>query len=172
MAILDYYGILGVPHDASTDEIKKAFKGKARIYHPDIYKGENSVEIFQLLNTAYHTLINPKLRCHYDFILKFPPGNTGKKDARFRHPADIRYWERGEHKAPVYPKNYARNIRRLNWFMLYSIAGILCFGIVVGFVDLIINFDISGMAVCTVTLAILIMGARIVAHQKKNRNRR
>jgi len=162
MTIPDYYKILGISRDALPSEIKKAYKEKARLYHPDVFKNEHAVEIFQLVNMAYHTLIDPVLRKKYDLILKYPESFGSKTDARFRHPADIRYYERSEHKPPVYPKHYARNIRRLNRFMLYSIIGILGFGIIMGIIDLIVNFEFSGILISLGILAILLLGVNII----------
>lgn len=166
MQLPDYYKVLGVPYDALPADIKKAYKEKARKYHPDVYKGENSVEIFQLLNIAYHTLIDPTKRKYYDLQLMYPSGFLTKPDARYRHPADAKYYRRPNHMAPVYPKNYARNIRRLNNFILYSIVAILSFGIVIGLIDLIVNFRFSGLLFSIVSMTILIAGVRILRGRK------
>jgi len=168
MAIPDFYQILGVSHDAQPYEIKKAYKEKARLYHPDVFHKENSVEIFQIVNTAYHTLIDPALRKRYDMELKYPGMQAVKKDPRYRHPADANYYNRSEHKPPEYTKHYARNIRRLNRFILYSIVAILCFGIVLGFIDLIINFQFTGLFFSIISLTILIIGVRIIRREKKS----
>ncbi|HOY33326.1 MAG TPA: J domain-containing protein [Bacteroidales bacterium] len=170
MTVPDYYKILGVPYDAASEEIKKAFKEKALQFHPDVYKGEHAGEIFQILNTAYHTLIDPARRRRYNLELKFPDSFTTKKEARYRHPADARYYARTEHHAPVYPKHYARNIRRLNRFMLFSIVAILSFGLVAGFIDMIRNFDFSGIIVWFISLGILFWGVRIIRHQKRSQH--
>lgn len=171
MALPDYYMILGVPRNALPEEIKKAYKEKALQYHPDVSTSEYSVEIFQLINTAYHTLIDPALRRQYDLKLKFPEYFSEKKTSRHRPAADARYYQRAEHKAPVYPKHFARNIRWLNSVMLYSIIALLCFGIVMGTIDLIINYDFTGLLVSVITLAIIITGVRIIRHQKYHKNK-
>lgn len=60
---MDYYNTLGVPRDASQDEIKKAFRKLAMTHHPD--KGGDPAE-FQKLNEAYNTLSDTDKRFQYD----------------------------------------------------------------------------------------------------------
>lgn len=59
----DYYEILGVPKDASPDDIKKAFRKAAMKYHPD--KGGDK-EKFQKIQEAYDVLKDPETRAGYD----------------------------------------------------------------------------------------------------------
>lgn len=61
----DYYEILGVSRDASQDDIKKAYRKKARQLHPD-YAGAESEEAFKELSVAYETLSDPNKRHMYD----------------------------------------------------------------------------------------------------------
>ncbi len=65
----DYYATLGVSRNASQDEIKKAFRDKARECHPDLAKVENRAsaeERFKEINEAYEVLKNPESRKKYD----------------------------------------------------------------------------------------------------------
>jgi hypothetical protein len=64
--IPDYYAVLGVDMNASTEVIKKAFKHLALQYHPDLYKGEDAEERMREILLAYQTLIDPESRRAYD----------------------------------------------------------------------------------------------------------
>jgi molecular chaperone DnaJ len=71
----DYYKILGVPRDASQEEIKKAYRRLAHKYHPD--KGGDEKK-FKEINEAYQVLGNPQKRAQYDrFGENFEGGKAG-----------------------------------------------------------------------------------------------
>jgi len=64
----DYYGILGVPRNASDAEIKKAYRKLAMQYHPDRNHGKEkwANEKFKEINEAYGALGDPQKRRQYD----------------------------------------------------------------------------------------------------------
>jgi molecular chaperone DnaJ len=66
MAKRDYYEILGVPRDASEEEIRKAFRRLALDYHPDRNKSPGAEERFKEINEAYQVLSDPQKRAQYD----------------------------------------------------------------------------------------------------------
>ncbi len=66
MSNRDYYEILGVPRNASLDEIKTAFRKLARQYHPDVSKEPDAEEKFKEINEAYGVLSVPQKRARYD----------------------------------------------------------------------------------------------------------
>lgn len=67
MEYKDYYKVLGVKKDASTDEIKKAYRKLAVKYHPDKNPGDKvAEEKFKEANEANEILGNPEKRKKYD----------------------------------------------------------------------------------------------------------
>ncbi|NER09016.1 curved DNA-binding protein [Muriicola jejuensis] len=67
MKYIDYYQILGVPKNASQQDIKKAYRKLARKFHPDINPGDATAEKkFKEINEANEVLGNPENRAKYD----------------------------------------------------------------------------------------------------------
>lgn len=67
MAYIDYYNILGVSKNASAEDIKKAYRQKARKLHPDLNPNDKEAhKNFQQLNEANEVLSDPEKRAKYD----------------------------------------------------------------------------------------------------------
>lgn len=69
MKFRDYYEILGVPRDASQDDVRKAFRKLARKHHPDVAENKSTAEEkFKEINEAYEVLGDPEKRKKYDAL--------------------------------------------------------------------------------------------------------
>ena len=62
MQFKDYYQILGVPREATAEDIKKSFRKLARKYHPDLSKGPDAELSMQVINEANTVLFDPETR--------------------------------------------------------------------------------------------------------------
>lgn len=87
MEFKDYYRTLGVPREATAEEIKKAFRRLARKYHPDVSKEADAEERMKELNEANAVLSDPEKRAAYDQLGRgYQPGED------FQPPPD---WDAG-----------------------------------------------------------------------------
>jgi curved DNA-binding protein len=74
MKYKDYYEVLGIGHDATLDEIKKAYRKLAHQYHPDISTDPAGEAKFKVIAEAYKTLKDPEKRKAYDQLGRHPEG--------------------------------------------------------------------------------------------------
>jgi DnaJ-class molecular chaperone len=63
---VDYYEVLGVPRDATTGDIKRAFRQLAMKYHPDRNSDPEAESQFKTINDAQEVLADPQRRLMYD----------------------------------------------------------------------------------------------------------
>lgn len=64
----DFYKILGLNKDASSDDIKKAYRNLSKKYHPDINKSDEAIQKYKDVQEAYETLSNEEKRKNYDSL--------------------------------------------------------------------------------------------------------
>lgn len=80
----NYYQILDVKTDASDEQIKTAYKLKAKIYHPDVSTIPNAGEIFKNISNANDVLLDPDKRILYDYKIGVK-GSGRQQNERQQH---------------------------------------------------------------------------------------
>jgi molecular chaperone DnaJ len=77
----DLYQVLGVPRDASSEDIKRTYRRLARELHPDVNKDPEAERRFKEITAACQTLSDPARRQQYDVF-----GSTGMAPGDFTSP--------------------------------------------------------------------------------------
>jgi curved DNA-binding protein CbpA len=90
----NYYNILDISPTAGLDAIKKAYRQKAVMYHPDKHLGDNILTAqFVEINEAYQVLSDQEKRAEYDRKYKviFPSGSIINRNINEKDPAGFKY---------------------------------------------------------------------------------
>lgn len=95
MKYKDYYQILGIARDASTEDIKKVYRRLARKYHPDVSKEAQAEEHFKEVSEAYEVLRDTEKRAAYDQL-----GSNWQAGQDFRPPPNWQGRQRPPHVGP------------------------------------------------------------------------
>ena len=86
MEFKDYYQTMGLPREATADDVKRTYRKLARKYHPDVSKEPDAESRFKELGEAYEVLKDPEKRAAYDQLganwkagqdFRPPPGAAG-----------------------------------------------------------------------------------------------
>jgi curved DNA-binding protein CbpA len=76
----DFYKLLGLPRDATQDDIRKAHRNLVRKHHPDANPGDPSSEgRFKEIQRAYEVLSDPEKRREYDKRMSTPTRQSSRK---------------------------------------------------------------------------------------------
>lgn len=135
----NHYHTLGVDRAATGDQIKTAFREKAKRYHPDVCKEPGAEDLFKDVNAAYEILSDPDKRKEYDTLLDMASGkridietivrdfavqqqHTHQRRQRRRRP---RPQHPGNAEVEEIPDGFLRDNRNRDPFFDDSLGGIL-----------------------------------------------
>jgi len=105
-----HYDVLGVGRNATSDEIKSAFRRRAKETHPDIPKNREREEEFKRVNEAYEILGDSEKRRRYD--LELPPSYAQSHQGTREPSQPVR--------PPSHEDDFFRNLRGPEGFSKYA----------------------------------------------------
>ena len=167
---VDYYKILGIERDATAEQIRQAYRAKAKLYHPDINNSPNANTLFQLINEAYQVLVNTDKKKWYDFKLKYPSTTSMKPQAERRRTSTYENY----YKAYTHYKNEKNNdelfskrtTKIIDNFLFYFLVAAGFVAIIISAIDLVYDKvsmkNMTGMIFGVWFLLILFLGWSIL----------
>ena len=143
-----YYQILGVKPKATLEQIKKAYRKRAKELHPDVNKSENAHEEFILLNEAFEYLQNLKTGKRYDNRTR--EYTRSKKSKASRHSWEERDRERARQRAKEHAQMEYEKFTQTDFYKTSEALGLvieliyLLLGVAVLVICPILGYNISG----------------------------
>lgn len=106
-----HYEVLGIPPTASEEDIRAAYRQRARETHPDA-AGTEHMEEFLRVKEAYEVLTNPERKVHYDRLIKLDQQISDQKNASASAPTGsgekIRTWDDGQLRRLIKERRWDR----------------------------------------------------------------
>ena len=132
METIDYYKVLDISPNASADEIKKAYRQKAKQYHPDVSSEVNASEKMKQVNSAYDVLSDPQQKQAYDFRRQNPHmQQTGYTNTQYHTFDDamfeeiFRQFQQQSQRRPVYRKRFSLFGLLFQLFLIMSLFDLI-----------------------------------------------
>jgi len=171
--LINYYYILGIPHTATTEDIKKAFRLKAKLIHPDINKSIDAKASFQVLNEAYQILVDSEKRRTYDYKWKSRYGYSFLNRKQSAHKTENNYYK-AYTNPNYYKKKTEEKIERtiVDSLLFYSLILVGAVSVVMGILRLIFDEwegidNLSGLLMGIWMLFLLIYGWNFIVKENK-----
>ena len=121
MAKRDYYDILGLPKNATEDDIKKAYRKLAMKHHPDRNQGDGakaSEEKFKEAKEAYEILSEPQKRAAYD---QFGHQGVAKRSTAFSSKLSRLAPRLAEAGLSFFSRSFISRTQEANYLTCYAI---------------------------------------------------
>lgn len=126
----NFYVILEVPINATTEDIKKAYKRLAIQYHPDKNDGDPlSEEKFKLIGEAYKTLSSPKKRLEYNHKMGFQTFSNPKVNYKYHEGGLYRsIFEQIPGKAPQQAPHFFQSKKKdVDFYLFWTCLALILF---------------------------------------------
>jgi curved DNA-binding protein CbpA len=134
MDIRGYYAILGIPEDASFQEIRKSYRKLAKKYHPDRNKSSHAEETIKKINEAFEILSDKRKRKQHDLessnIFDLKDSNNEEKEQNLSNlkQTNSHKFANTESKNNVGYDNYLLDTIRSRFHILIEPSLCLAFG--------------------------------------------
>lgn len=174
--IPNYYQILLIPENATFEQIRKAFREQAKLWHPDTNKGLGAKDHFQLINEAWQVLKDDEKRKRYDLRLRYLKRGAMQFEWQVKYEPVVR---RQAVRRPVIvkddpPPTRFETITDIVLFGFLGLAGLLSiiFGVRRLFFEPLEGHDgIVGIVLGIVVIALLGVGWYFLKLQNKNKSK-
>jgi hypothetical protein len=104
--MVDYFKVLGLPESASRNDVKRAYRDLAKLWHPDVNREPNAPAVFILINEAYEFLLDDQRRENFGSTRR-----QSREDAVLRAQREARYKQWVETQRRAARERAAENAR-------------------------------------------------------------
>ena len=121
----DLYSVLGVSRSADQKEIRRAYREKARKFHPDVNKTPGAEETFKRISEAHDVLSDPETRSQYDRFgenfRQYAAADAARSSEQPRRSGGTRYtWSGGGAQSANWEDLFGGGAQSANWEDLFG----------------------------------------------------